>query len=115
MYFIGECDVIQSGDFKVRFPTGTTTLKLPINITDDNVYEGDESFTLTIVKISGNEVFRIDPFEVKVIIIDDEKSKQFLLVYVTQFVKIQHNGAYQTFSIKDYKNLYKIHIIKYLQ
>ena len=104
MYFTGECDAIQSGEFKLRISSGTTTLKFPINITDDNVYEGDESFTLTIVNLIPDYGIKyINPFKVKVTIIDDEKSKQFLLVYVTLFVKIQHNGAYQTFSIKHYK------------
>ena len=44
----GECGTFRAGSFDILFPNGTTEVKFPINIPDDDIYEGDESFTLVI-------------------------------------------------------------------
>ena len=77
MYFTGECDNFQSGPFEVLFPNGTTTVKFPINITDDDVYEGDESFTLVIDDSLPDLVVLGTPYRATVVVKDDERSKQF--------------------------------------
>ena len=84
MYFTGgECDNFPSQTFEAHFPAGTTTVQIPFNITDDDVYEDDESFGL---RINRNRLPRYayigHPGTVRVIIRDDEESKQFLLSYL---------------------------------
>ena len=79
MCLTGECDSFQPGPFEVHFPNGTTRVKFPINLTDDDVYEGDESFTLAIVNNLPNLVVLGTPYRATVVVRDDEKSKQFML------------------------------------
>ena len=38
-----------SGPYTVTFPAGTTTVPFNIPITDDNIFEGDETFDVTII------------------------------------------------------------------
>ena len=71
--------------FEAYFPPGTTTFQIHINITDDDVYEGDESFRLRITdNVEPRYVSRFvrtgNPNAVTVIIRDDEESKQFLFL-----------------------------------
>ena len=62
----------------VRFPSGTSTVKFAFNITDDDLYEGDETFNL-VLDTMHNFIVRGEPFRTTVTIRDDEKSKKFLL------------------------------------
>ena len=53
-------------------PNGTTKVTFPINITDDDVYEGDESFTLAIDRNLPNLVNLGTTYRATVLIKDDE-------------------------------------------
>ena len=79
MYCTGACDNLQSGPFEVRFLNGTSAVNFTINISDDDFYEGDESFNLTIVDNLPDQVFLTEPSRTTVIIRDDEESEQLLL------------------------------------
>ena len=79
-YFTEECDLPPSSwAFEVHFPNGTTTVKFLVNITDDDLYEGNEEFHLGILYNLPDRVFRGNNIRSRIFIIDDEKSKQFPL------------------------------------
>ena len=63
----------------MHFPSGTTTVNFTINITDDDFYEGDESFNLTIADNLPDQVFPNELSRTTIIIRDDEESEQLLL------------------------------------
>ena len=78
--FTEECDLPSSSwAFEVNFPNGTTTVKFPVNITDDDLYEGDEEFNLGILYTLPDHVVRGDNIRSRITISDDEKSNQFPL------------------------------------
>ena len=77
-YFTEECD-LPPWAFEVHFPNGTTTVKFPVNVTDDDLYEGEETFNLIILNELPDRVTLDKPLRTGVYISDDEKSKQFLL------------------------------------
>ena len=82
MYFTAVCDDVKLGPYEVRIPSGTSTVKSAINVTDDDFYEGDELFNLVINKVFVDGVDGVDrgiPFRSTATIRDDEESKQFLL------------------------------------
>ena len=63
------------GDYPVIFPAGSTKESFSIPITDDDIFETDETFFLTLVipppaQVIG--VMRGDPFMATVTIINDE-------------------------------------------
>ena len=70
-----ECDRFSETTFDVIFPNGTTTVTFLINITDDDIYEGDESFTLQIQDSLPNLVTLGEPSIATVVIQEDENSK----------------------------------------
>ena len=62
-----------SGIYTVTFPAGTTIAPFDIPITDDDTTEGDEDFTLTIIRNTlPDGVTRANPFRATVTIVDDE-------------------------------------------
>lgn len=74
--FTERCDKYQDGPFEVLIHNGTTRVRFPIKITDDDIYEGDELlFTLMIDNLLPSRVNlgRINSAEVY--IKDDEKCK----------------------------------------
>ena len=63
------------GDYPVIFPAGSTKENFSIPITDDDIYENDETFFLTLVIPQPAQdigVMRGDPFMATVTIINDE-------------------------------------------
>ena len=69
-----ECDEFNPVSLDVHFPNGTTIVRFPINVTtNDDIYEGDESFTLEIVDPGVNHVVVGEPNTAKIVITDDEK------------------------------------------
>jgi len=69
------CDY-ESGGYTVTFPAGITRVSFDVNITDDDVFEGLETFSLTITSSSlPSHVTRGDPYTATVIIVDDEERK----------------------------------------
>jgi len=62
-----------SGPYPVTFPVGVTSVTFGIPITDDNILEGNENFTLTIDQSSlPTNVNRGDPGEATVTIVDND-------------------------------------------
>jgi len=61
-----------SGPYSVTFPAGMTGVTFDIPIWDDNIFEGNENFMLTIDQSSlPNGVSPGDPDETTVTIVDD--------------------------------------------
>lgn len=66
---IGGIDY-NSGPYSVTFPAGMTSVLFDIQINDDNIIEGNESFTLNIINSSG--ITASNPSQATVIIRDDD-------------------------------------------
>ena len=67
-----------SGPYPVTFPAGLTSVTFDIPITDDNILEGNENFTLTIDQSSlPTNVNPGDPGEATVTIVNDD-GKEFV-------------------------------------
>lgn len=75
LHLSGECDRFSETTYDVVFPNGTTKVTFPINITNDDIYEGDESFTLQIQGGLPNLVTLGEPSIATVVIQEDEDSK----------------------------------------
>ena len=63
------------GDYSVIFPAGSTKANFIFPITDDDIFETDETFFLTLVIPQPAQdigVMRDDPFMANVTIIDDD-------------------------------------------
>jgi len=70
---IGNGIDYNSGVYDVTFSAGVTSSQLNIAITDDNILEPDESFTITIDQSTlPNGVMVVDPSEATVTIVDDD-------------------------------------------
>ena len=62
-----------SGKYTVIFPAGVTSVPFDVPINNDALYEGNESFNLTIIRSSvPSNVGRINPSRATVTILDDE-------------------------------------------
>ena len=88
-YISGRCDKFQFRPFEVPFPTDKTTVMFPINIADDDVYEGDESFILTIEDSLPSLVSLGTRYRATVVIKDDEESKLIILLLLHTCVLFQ--------------------------
>ena len=75
MHFAEECDQFSETTYDVIFPNGTTTVTFFINITNDDIYEGDESFTLQIQDSLPTLVTLGEPNIATVVIQEDEDSE----------------------------------------
>ena len=63
-----------SGPYTVTFPAGTTTVPLDIPINDDDIYEINENFTLTINSSSLPTGVTVgNPGQATVTIVDDDR------------------------------------------
>ena len=63
-----------SGPYTVTFLAGSTTATFNVPINDDNIYEGNENFILTIDETSlPTGVTRGTPDEATVTIVDDDR------------------------------------------
>lgn len=76
-YLADECDEFSTikSSYEVQFPKGTTKKEFVVNITDDDIYEGDEWFTLAIDSSLPNRVNLGQPDMAEIIIRDDEDCK----------------------------------------
>ena len=76
-YLADNCDEFSSvkPSYEVQFPKGTTTKEFYVNITDDDVYEGDEWFTLFIENSLPNRVNLGPPDMADIVIEDDDDCK----------------------------------------
>ena len=68
-YFTGGVDY-DSGPYNILFPAGETSVIFNVMIKDDDLFENDETFNLTINPSSGVSI--INPAQVTVTITDDE-------------------------------------------
>ena len=70
-YNITGGDDYSSGPYNVLFTAGTTNSSFTISISDDNTFEDNESFVLTITSLP-NIITAGDPLQATVTIVDDE-------------------------------------------
>ena len=56
----------------LTFNADTTSIEVPVNITDDSVYEGKEDFNGTLTLVSDSPRVIVDPSNAVVTILDDE-------------------------------------------
>ena len=82
-YGTGVCDRFEEGSIEKVFPNGTTSIELCINTTDDDIYEGDESFSCVINDPGQELVILGNPSTAEVVIKDDEKCK---VIYVSECI-----------------------------
>ena len=71
------------GDYPVIFPAGSTKESFSIPITDDDIFENDETFFLTLVIPQPAQdigVMRGVPFMATVTIINDERECSVLII-----------------------------------
>ena len=62
------------------FPAGVTEVASSIAVTDDDIFEGNENFTLTIDSASLPSFVTIrNPGEATVTILDDDRKKLYIL------------------------------------
>ena len=61
-----------SGPYSVTFPTGVTRVPLNIPINDDNIFEGNENFILTISSLLPTGVQSGNPDQAIVFIVDND-------------------------------------------
>ena len=82
--FVPGCDY-QHGPYSVVFnggnqKSGIQRVTFRVNITDDDVYEEDESFNLVIDHSLPNRIHYCDPYRSMVTITSDERRKKYILV-----------------------------------
>ena len=61
-----------SGPYSVRFPAGVMSVPFSISINDDNIFEDNENFILTINPLLPTGVMVGNPGQVTVIIVDND-------------------------------------------
>ena len=61
-----------SGPYSVTFPAGVTTVPFNITINDDNIFEENEDFTLTINSSLPTGVMVGNPGQATVTIVDND-------------------------------------------
>ena len=70
-----------SGPYMATFHAGETHVSFDINIINDNIFEGDENFDLTIDPSSLPSIVIIsDPSEITVTIVDDIDDDKYSIV-----------------------------------
>ena len=74
VYLIGGDDYL-AGPYKVTFPAGMTIVSFDVLITDDDMYEDVENFTLTINNDSLPDGVITGSPSIVVVIIKDDDSK----------------------------------------
>ena len=81
MYFTeGACDNFLSEQLEVHFPAGASAVMVPINITNDDVFEFSRTYNVLIdEEMLPDYVVVGDPDLVTIVLREDDNSKQFLL------------------------------------
>ena len=74
-YLTEDCDEFETAIYTANFPNGTTRVIVPIDISDDDVYEENESFYITIIDPSAHRVAVGTPSRAEVVIVNDDESK----------------------------------------
>ena len=92
-----SCDRFSAATYTVTIVSGTTSAVLPIEIADDGIYEGDESFTLEILNSLQNLVTLGRISTATVVIEEDEDSKMELVVLFEYSVLFIHINNYATY------------------
>ena len=81
MYNAGECDY-DPGPYHVTLPAGQIEVPFNASINDD-VFESDETFQLVVNhRTLPNRISRAEPYSSTVTIMDDEKRKCFLYIFM---------------------------------
>ena len=64
-----------SGPYSITFPSEVKSVPFNISINDDNIFEGNETFILTINSLLPTGVMSGSPNQATVIIVEDYGSK----------------------------------------
>ena len=89
--FVGRI-AVDGSDYEGRsnvlltFNADTTSIVVPVNITDDSVYEGEEDFSGTLTLVSDSPRVTIDPSNAVATILDNE-GKRTTFIQISLFVK----------------------------
>ena len=76
-----------SGSFSVTFSAGVTKVSFNFPINDDNTFEGNENFTLTIYQSLPTGIIVGNPGQATVTIVDND-CKQIILCVVDKHITI---------------------------
>ena len=78
-----------SGPYEITFTVGTTEASFNVSLTDDNIFESNENFMITIDPSSlPNNVTVGDRKRVTVIIMDDDGNYFVLNVYMHELLNL---------------------------
>ena len=71
-----------SGPYSVTFPAGVTSVPFNISINDDNIFEENENFTLTINSSLPTGVMVGNPGQATVTIVDNDRklSQDYIII-----------------------------------
>ena len=94
-YVTGRNEDYDSGSFLINIPANATRVPFIVLINDDNMYEGNENFTLTIHTLSAN-IMVGKPAQTTVTIIDNDCKCNCLVCIVVNCCTL--NGCYSTYS-----------------
>jgi len=72
-FYFTDCDYVR-GPYVVTFYPFTTTATFNVTIIDDDIFEGNEKFSLVIDNPTDAKVSRDEPYSPEVTILDDEIS-----------------------------------------
>ena len=97
LYPTVSCDRFSAQIYTVTIVNGTASETLAIDITDDGIYEGDESFTLEIQDNLQNLVTLGRISTATVVIEEDEDSKLEFVVIFEYSVLFIHTNNYATY------------------
>ena len=75
---VGGCD-FDPKPYAVHIKPGDTQAYFDVNINDDDIYEGTESFSIAINSFLPDHVRRCGTYSSVITILDDERGKKFLL------------------------------------
>ena len=64
-----------SGPYSVTVPSGVTSFSFNISINNDNIFENNENFRLTISLLAPPDVMIGNPDQATVIIVNNNRSK----------------------------------------
>ena len=73
--YLTGCDNFERETYTAHFPLGTTSVQVPINISDDDVFERDESFYIDIVDPRADLVVVGRLRRATVVIVNDDNCK----------------------------------------
>ena len=92
IYTIGTCDSFQPGEYQITLLCGLTSAVVPIAIIDDDVFEDNEIFNVTIGTVTADprdyntDVSTGNPNSATVVIKNDEERKYIIYTSYVSFM-----------------------------